>query len=96
MAAGAVDGQPEERLAGGGNEIVEPVIAPLEPVGRFVVPEAEAVVAGGDKVVGGGIGDLVAGKLLKCKAIKRRVVVEGPDDVVAVAPGMRLVAVAFE
>ena len=96
VAAGAVDRQPEERLTGGGNEIVEPVIAPLKPVGRLVVPEAEAVVAGGDEIVGGGIGDLIAGELLKREPIKRRVGVEGPDDVVAVAPGMGLVAVALE
>ena len=96
VAASAVDGQPEERLAGRGDEIVEPVVTRLEPVGRLVVPEAEAVVAGGDKIVGGRIGDLVAGKLLEREPIKRRVGVEGPDDIVAVAPSMRLVAVALE
>ena len=54
------------------------------------------MVASGDQIIGGRIGDLVAGELLKRKAIKRRVVVEGPDDVVTVAPGMGLVAVALE
>ena len=96
VAAGAVDGQPEERLTGGGDEIVEPVVARLEPVGRLVVPEPEPVVAGGDKIVGGRIGDLVAGELLEREAIERRVIIEGPDDVIAVAPGMGLVAVALE
>ena len=52
VAASAVDRQAEERLPGGGDEVVEPVVPRLHAVGRFVVPEPEAVVAGGDQVVG--------------------------------------------
>ena len=52
VAAGAVDRQAEERLAGGGDEVIEPVVPRLHAVGRLVVPEPEPVEAGGDQVVG--------------------------------------------
>ena len=52
VAAGAVDRQAEERLPGGGDEVIEPVVPRLHAVGRLVVPEPEPVVAGGDQVVG--------------------------------------------
>ena len=52
VAASAVDRQAEERLAGGGDEVIEPVVPRLQAVGRLVVPESEPVVARGDQVVG--------------------------------------------
>ena len=51
VAAGAVDRQPQEGLAGGGHDVVKPVVAELFPVGRFVIPHTEPVVAGGDQSV---------------------------------------------
>ena len=64
VAAGAVDRQAEEDLAGGRDDVVEPVVAGLLAVGRLVVPDAQAVEAGGDERVGVAVGQLVAGELL--------------------------------
>ena len=61
VAAGAANREAEERLARRGDDVVEPVIAGLLPVGGLVVPDAETVVARGDEVVGRRIRQFVAG-----------------------------------
>ena len=96
VAAGAVDRQAEKHLPGGCDDVVEPVVAKLLAVGRFVVPDTEPVVARRDKGVVRRLGQFVAGQLLDHELVVGLIVVERPDDVIAIPPGMRLVAVAFE
>ncbi len=94
VAACAVDRQAQENLAGRGNDAVQAVIAGQLGVGGLVVPEPQPVKAGGDQRFGRARVDLVAGDLLAEKLIIRLVFVEGPDYVVAIAPGMWLGRVA--
>ena len=95
VAAGAVHRHAEERLRRGRDVIVELVIDRLLAVGRFVVPEAEAIVTGGDDAVGIVGVHLVAGELLSDELVVRLVVVEALDDEIAETPDVRLGAVAF-
>ena len=64
VAAGAVDRQPQEHLAGGGDDVVEPVVPGQRAIGGLVVPEAQPIEAGGDECLGRARIDLVAGELL--------------------------------
>ena len=93
MAAGAVERQAQEHLAGGGDDIVQVFIELLHRVHRFVLPEAQAVEAGGDDVFGSGRFQLVARQLLQDEAVVGLVLAEGADDIVAVAPDQGLGAV---
>ena len=95
MAARAIHGEAEECLAGRRYDVVEAVVAGQLAVGGFVVPDAEAVEAGGNQGVGVGRGKFVTGELLAEEAVVGLVAVEGADDVVAEAPGVGLVAVAL-
>ena len=96
VAAGTVDRQAEKHLPRGRHDVVEPVVAELLAVGRLVVPDAEPVVARRDEGVTRGLGQFVTGQLLDYELVIGLVVIERPDDVIAIPPGMRLVAVAFE
>ena len=96
VAAGTVDRQAEEHLAGRRDDVVQLVVAGLLRVGRLVVPQAEAIEAGGDDRLGRDVRQLVAGKLLADELVVRLVVVERADDVVAVPPGVWLRPVALE
>ena len=96
VAASTVDRQPQEGLACGGHNVVKPVVAELRPVGRFVIPHAEPVVAGGDQSVVGRVGEFVAGDLFDRELVERLVGIERADQIVAVAPGMGLGTIAFK
>src|SRR5262249_20320858 len=71
VAAGAVHRQAEKDLAGGGDDVIQPVIACLFAIGRLVVPDAKAVVGGGDDAVIAAVRQLVAGELFANEAIVR-------------------------
>ena len=71
VAAGAVHRHAEEDLRRRRDDVVEFVVAGLQRVGRLVVPQAEAVVAGGDDAVGVVAVELVAGELLLDEAGRR-------------------------
>ena len=96
VAAGAVERHAEEGLAGGGDDVVQAVVARLEAIGRLVVPDAQAVITGGDERV------VASARIISSPAscsrqepIVRLVLVEARDDVIAIAPGVRLGPVAF-
>ena len=96
----AIHGQPEEDLAGGGDDVVELIEAREFLVRGVVVPDPQAVESRGDDPVGTALRKFVTGQLLAKEPIVGFVLVEGPDDVVAVSPGMglgvvRLVAVGL-
>ena len=96
VAACAVDRQAEKHLSRGRHDVVEPVVAKLLAIGRLVVPDAEPVVARRDERVIRWIGQFVAGQLLDHELVVGLVVIQRPDHIIAIPPGVRLVAVAFE
>ena len=102
VAAGAVDGEAEERLADGADDVLQ-----------FVLPDdgfhrgallllADFVVRPGDEEAGGdqGVGVVrvqgVAGELQPRELVVGEVLVEGVDDPVAVAPGVGAELVPLE
>ena len=93
VAAGAADGQAEEGLAGGPQNVVEIIVASQLAIRRFVVPNAKPIKAGGRDAVGVAIRKLVASQLLHDETVVRLVLVEGANDVVAVFPHQILPAV---
>src|SRR5262249_23468713 len=86
MAAGAVERQAKEHLAGRRHDVVQSLITGLLGVGRLVVPDAQAIVAGCNQGVGPVAGQLVASQLLADKLVIGLVLVERADDIIAVAP----------
>ena len=96
VAAGTVDGQAEKCLTGGGHNVIKLVVAVLQPVGRLVIPKPQPVIAGCNQAVGGRLGQFITGKLLNHELVIGLVVVEGPDHIVAIPPGVRLVAVPLK
>ena len=96
VAAGTVDGQAEKCLAGGGHNVIKLVVAVLQPVGRLVIPKTQPVIASRNQAVGGRLGQFITGKLLNHELVIGLVVVEGLDHIVAVPPGVWLVAVSFK
>lgn len=111
VAARAADGQAQERRAGGDHDVIEIIELRDHRAVRFVVPDVQAVKAGGDqrlpqrgrhlrRLCEFVLDQFVAGKLLLDEAVVGLVRVEGVNDVVAVTPRVRLrtialVAVAF-
>ena len=97
VAPGAVDGHPEDRLAGDRHQIVEPVRLGLQAVGRFIVPNSQSIIARGDDridVVRPSF-HFVAGDLFPEELTVRFVVIETANHIVAVAPSVRFGAVPF-
>src|ERR1700753_788387 len=68
----------------------------MERIGCFIVPGAEAVVAGRNHRVIGHVIKLIAGKLLTQELVVWLVIVERTDDVITILPGIRLEAIALE
>ena len=95
VAAGAIHRHAEESLACRGDHVVVAVEYRLQRIGRFIVPEAQTVVAGGDDRVRVVAGQFVARELFLDELRVRLVVVEALDDVVAVAPRVGFGAVAL-
>ena len=83
VATGAIQRQREKRLARGGDDVVEAVVACLQRITWLVVPDAEAVVAGGDERLGRDAIELVAGELLAEERVVWLVAVEGVDVLVS-------------
>src|SRR5205807_4835652 len=99
MAAGATQRQPKKDLRRRADDVVELIEAIFGGIGRLVVPRAKAVVTRGNQGFGTGIGQLIPGELFEEEAVVRLVIIEGANDVIAVAPdvgfgGVALVAVA--
>ncbi len=51
VAAGAIDRQAEKNLPGRGDDVVQSIESGLLPIARLVVPNAKAIIAGGDQAV---------------------------------------------
>ncbi len=95
VAACATERDSQERGRGRAQHVVELIVAVDHRLGRLIVPGSQPQKCGGD--LGGSVGalDLIARQLLDQKPVVRLVLVEGVDHVVAVSPGVRLVAVAL-
>ena len=78
------------------DDVVQAVVIGQQRIGRLVVPQAEAVIAGGDDAIGRHLVQLVAGQLLADELVVRLVGVERANDVVAIPPDERLGIVALE
>ena len=86
MAAGTTDRHPEESLAGGTQDVVEILVPGQFAVGRLIIPDAEAIKAGGGDALPIAIRQQVSGQLLFNEPVVRLVRVEGADDIVAIFP----------
>ena len=96
MAAGAVDGEAEKCLAGGGDHVIELVHPRLHAVGGFIIPDAEAIKACGGDAIGRERFELITGHLFLHKLIVRLVFVERFDHIIAESPGVWFDPVALE
>ena len=95
VASGAVDRHAQDDLSGGGDDAIERIVSGLRPVGRFIVPDPQAVESRRDQGLGRAGVDLVAGQLLADELVVRLVAVVGVDHIIAVAPGEGLGRVAL-
>ena len=89
------DCQAQEHFARGAHQIVEVFEQFLFGVDRFILPDAQTVIAGGDDRLGRDVVQLVAGELLGDELVVRFVVVQGANHVVAITPYKGLGPVAF-
>ena len=88
VAAGTADAQPEEDLARDVGDVIQDVGPLPAHVALVVFVGAQPEVAGRHSQLGIVGIELVAGKLLGQEAVVGFVGVEGPDDIVAVTPGV--------
>ena len=93
VAAGTADRHAEHHPGGRIEDRVEIVVLGERGVRRFVVPDPQSQIAGGDDRGGRRVVDLVAGELVRQELVVRHVRVERVDHPVAVAPGGGLLAV---
>src|SRR5262249_54128613 len=96
VAAGAAEGDAEERRRGRVGDVVEDLLAPLLDVDGVVLVGWVPEEAGRNQGIGVARRDLVAGELFLDEAIIGLVAVEGADDVIAVAPGIGSRVVGLE
>ena len=96
VALGAAEGTAKES-GGDGADAFGPVLGEvfLGLGTAFAGHHVEAVVAGGDELIGGGVGEEVAGELFAGELVEGFVLVEGVNDVVAVGEDA-LILVAVE
>ena len=95
MATCAIHRESKEHLPRRGDDIIEHVVPREFLVRRLIVPDAEPVKAGGDDAVGICVHEFITGELLADEMVVGLVVVESTNDVIAITPGIRLVAVAL-
>ena len=96
VAAGAAVGEAEEGGADGVGDVVEQFLPALHEVACVALVGEVAVEPGSDERGGVAGVEFVAGDLLADEAVVRLVLVEGVDDVVAVAPDVGAGLVALE
>ena len=95
VAASAAQRDSQKRRRGRAENVVELVVTVDLRLGRLVVPGPQSQKRGGD--LGSRIRpvNFIAGQLLGQESAVRFIAIEGIDDVVAIPPGVRLVAVAL-
>ena len=106
VATRTAESQPEKCGSGRDHDIVEVVVLGHERAVRLIIPNMEAIESGGhDRVApflagtrttgGGMLGDFIARQLLADELVVRFIVVERINDVISIAPGVRLLAIAL-
>src|SRR5262245_54715639 len=97
VTSGTVHRESHEPLESCANDVVQILIAVVRVV-LFTKPDSgpNPVIAGGYQADEFPSFKLITGQLLKNEPIKRLIVVEGFNDVVAIAPGIGKVLVMFE
>ena len=87
VALRAAGGKAKPSRAGGGDAVGHGVVAELERIDTaFFIEHGVAMKAGGDDLLGRGVGEHVAGELLDGELVEGLVGIERLDDVVAVGP----------
>src|SRR5262249_51118922 len=95
VAAGAAEREAEERGRRCSQHVIELVVAIDLRIGRLIIPSTQAKEGRGDLRLGVATVHFVAGKLFGNEAIKRLILIEGVNDIIAVAPGAWLGPVAL-
>src|SRR5207249_7951158 len=90
VAAGAAKRNSEKGRGRCAEYIVELIVAVHRELGGLVIPGAQPKKRRGDLCFCIRASDFVAGNLFGQEAVEWLVIVKGVDDVIAVAPGMRL------
>ena len=85
----------EKCLRGGLQDIILPVKLRRPLVVRFVIPHPQSVESGRNPSFVSSIGQLVTRNLLQHKTVVWLVPIEGCNHIVAIAPGVRLLVIAF-
>ena len=92
VALGAADGESEPRGADRVHAVDKLFVARLGAIDAcFAIGERVAQEAGGDQLIGGGVGKQIAGQLFDGEAIEGEVAIEGLDHPVAVGPDFAVV-----
>ena len=91
-----VDRQSQERLARGGDDVIESVVQGQQPVGRLVIPLAQPINSGRNESVGRGLGQFVTRQLFAHELVIRFVSVKCANHIIPVSPGIGLHAVPFK
>ena len=95
MTAGTTNRQTQKGICRRLENIIHIIKPGLFLVDGFVIPQAKSIVSGGNDIVRYGRIEFVTGKLLHYKLIIRLVVVEGSDDIIAIAPHKRFRVIPF-
>ena len=75
------------------DHVIQPIVFGRPLIVGLIIPHPQAVEAGGDDRVPACIIELIPGELLQHEAVVGLVVVEAPDHVVPVAPGIGLLSI---
>ena len=95
MAAAAVDGQAQKRLACGRQHIVKLIEIMLVGVGGFIIEQAEPIKTRSDHRLRSYLIEFVSGDLFADELIVGHIFVEGSHDVIAIAPDERFGRIAL-
>ena len=90
-----VDREAEKSLAGGGQHIVKLIEIMLVGVGGFVIEQAESIKTRSDHRLRSYLIEFVSGDLFANELIVGHIFVEGPHDVIAIAPDERFGRIAL-
>ena len=95
VATGTPDGHTQKDLPRGTDDIIQVIKFREGTVGRFIIPDAEALISGGGDGCGIGIGQFIPGNVLKNEAVIGLILVKGIYHIVPVPPDFRLIPIAF-
>ncbi len=95
VATSTTNRETKKDLSGRAEDVVKVLETRLLDVNRFILPDPQPIIPGGNLAIGGHRVQFIPGKLLGRKTVERLVTVEGPDHIITVSPDMRLRPVTF-